>query len=179
METLTKYRIYPIEWDSSFEIEIKALYQMFRDQQSRIFSLDVFDNYDSIFDIIKDTLDNDRVFIIASDDGEIMASFILEDAVIFKDLITEVKIHCAIRRKYWGSPSRDICKAMREYLYTKFRIKKIIAEVPQCKYGVIKLLKDMGLKHEGTLKECLIYPDKTGTPKWYDKLIYTLTREDL
>ena len=37
----------------------------------------------------------------------------------------------------------------------------------------------MGMVHEGTIKECMLYNDKKGRPKWYDKLIYTITRKDI
>ena len=78
-----------------------------------------------------------------------------------------------------GKEARRICKEFRKFLEDNFKIKKIIAEVPQCKYGVIKLIKDMGMVHEGTIKECMLYNDKKGQPKWYDKLIYTITRKDM
>lgn len=178
-EIRNKYSIYPIQWDKLFEPEIQMIYQMFKDQEHRIFTINTYDNYDNILDVVKDMIDNDRVFVVTSPLGEVMASFILEDAILFKDIITEVKIHCAIRRPFWGSTAREICREMELYLRDKYRIKKLIAEVPQCKYGIIKLLKDIGFKHEGTLKTCLLYLDKNHNPKWYDKLIYTLTREDI
>lgn len=178
-EVKAKYNIYPIKWDGLFEPEIQMIYKMFKDQEHRIFTIDTYYNYDNILDVVKDMVENDKVFVVASTTGEVMASFILEDAILFKDIITEVKIHCAIRRPFWGPAARDICKSMREYLKDNYRIKKLIAEVPQCKYGIIKLLKDVGFKHEGTLKTCLLYLDKNNQPKWYDKLIYTLTREDI
>jgi RimJ/RimL family protein N-acetyltransferase len=37
----------------------------------------------------------------------------------------------------------------------------------------------MGFKHEGTMKDATIYNDKNGKPKFYDALIYSLTREDI
>lgn len=174
----TKYKIYPIEWMPEYEREIEAVYQMFKDQEHRIFDLTLYNNNGSVMDIVEDTINNDRVFVVATD-NDIMASFILEDAVMFGDIITEVNLHCAIRRPYWGKQSRDICLAMKDFLDEHYTIKKLIAEVPQCKYGIIKLLKDIGFKHEGTLKECLLYLDRNKEPKWYDKLIYTLTRKDI
>lgn len=174
-----EYSIYSVEWSPEYEKEIEAIYQMFKDQEHRIFDLTVYDNGSTIMDIVQNTIENDRVFVVAGNNGEIMATFILEDAIIFQDIITEVKLHCAIRRQYWGKLSREICKSMKDLLDTKYNIKKLIAEVPQCKYGIIKLLKDIGFKHEGTLKECLLYPDKDNNPKWYDKLIYTSTRRDI
>lgn len=174
-----KYNIYTIEWSPEYEKEIEAIYKMFKDQEHRIFDLTAYDNGGTVMDMVQRTIEEDRVFVVASDNGDIMASFILEDAVMFQDIITEVKLHCAIRRQYWGKMSRDICKSFKDILDTHYKIKKLIAEVPQCKYGIIKLLKDIGFVHEGTLKECLLYPDKNNVPKWYDKLIYTSTRRDI
>lgn len=179
MITDTKYNIYPIEWNGLYEPEIQMLYQMFKDQEHRIFSIDTYDNYNDMIEIIEDMLENDRVFVVADNTGQILAAYILEDAILYKDIIVEVKIHCAIRRPFWGSTAREISKTFVDYLNKYYRIKKLIAEVPQCKYGVIKLLKDMEFKHEGTLKECILFKDKHGVPKWYDKLIYTLTRKDI
>ena len=178
IETENKYSIYPIDWTPGYANEIEAVYQMMKDQEHRIFDLTHYNN-GTIMDIVQDTITNDTVLVVTSNSGDIMASFILENAIMFQDIITEVNLHCAIRRKYWGKEARNICNAMIEYLNENLRIKKMIAEVPQCKYGIIKLLKDIGLVNEGTLKECLLYPDKNGNPKWYDKLIYTLTRKDI
>jgi len=173
------YKIYPIEWEARFNNEIELVYKMFKDQEHRIFDLSAYDNYGSVMDIVEDTITNDTVFVVVNSDGYLVASFILEDAILYQDIILEVKLHCAIRRPFWGSVSRDICRAMKQYLDDNYTIKKLIAEVPQCKYGIIKLLKDIGFKHEGTLKECTIYKDKNNNPKFYDKLIYTSTREDI
>lgn len=171
--------IYPIEWIPEYSQEIQAVYQMFKDQELKIFSLDVFDNYDSMMDIVQDMIENDRVFVIRNDENTIVGSFILEDAIMYKNIITEVNVHYAIRRPFWGPTSRDITRQCIKYLNDNYLIKKLIAAVPQNKYGVIKLLKDVGFIHEGTLKECMLFKDKNNKLKWYDRLIYTLTRKDI
>lgn len=174
-----EYKTYPILWNRDYEKEIQAIYKMFKDQEFRIFSLDTYTNYENIMDVIEDMVKNDVVMAIKDSNEEIVACVILEDAIMFGDIITEVKLHCAVRRPYWGKTSRLIAKDTFEYIHNTYTIKKLIAEVPQCKYGIIKLLKDIGFKHEGTLKECLLYLDKNNNPKWYDKLIYTSTRKDI
>lgn len=173
-----KYTIYPVHWDGYFEKDIEEIYQMYKDQERRIFDLSIYTNGGTVLDRVQDAIENDVVFIV-KDDENIVATFTLEDAIMFGDIIVEMKFHMAVRRTHWGRESREICKTIKEYLLKWYRFKKLICEVPQCKYGVIKLLKDMGLKHEGTLKSCLPYLDKNNVPKWYDKLIYTLTNEDL
>lgn len=174
-----EYSIYSIDWTPEYENEIGAVYKMFKDQEHRIFDLTAYNSNNTVMDFLQDMIVNDRVFVVVGDNGDVMATFILEDAIMFQDIITEVNLHCAIRRKYWGKQSREICKEFLNYLNEHYYIKKIIAEVPQCGYGVIKLLKDLGFSHEGTLKQCLLYKDRNGKPKWYDQLIYSSTREDL
>lgn len=175
---MENYIIYPIKWDEIYQPDIQAMYQMFKDQESRIFSIDTYANYNDMLELIEDAVNNDRVFIV-SKDNEAVATFILTDCELYNNIITKVNVHCAIRRKYWGKQSRCIAKAFKDYLDKYYKIKKLIASVPQCKYGIIKLLKDIGFKHEGTLKECLLFNDKNGNPKWYDELIYTSTRGDI
>lgn len=181
VETLEEkklYSIYPVFWNNKYRGEIEYIYQMYKDQQERIFSLDAYRD-GSLMDIIQESIEQDLVFVVVTPQGEVAGAFTLSNVDRYKDIITEAHIHCAIRRKFWGKQSRAICRQFKVFITTNFKIKKLIAAVPQCKYGVIKLLKDMGLVHEGTLKECMLYNDKNGNPKWYDRLIYTLTRKDI
>lgn len=172
------YSIYPVFWSNEYMGDIEYIYQMYKDQERRIFDLSIYTDGGTVLDRVQDAIQNDVVFIVKNDEN-IVATFTLEDAIMFGDIIVEMKFHMAVRRTHWGKESRAICKAIKEYLLKRYNFKKIICEVPQCKYGVIKLLKDMGLKHEGTLKSCLPYLDKNNVPKWYDKLIYTLTNEEI
>lgn len=172
------YSIYPVFWSNEYMGEIEYIYQMYKDQEGRIFSLDAYQD-GSLMDLIQETIEQDLVFVVVNSTEEVMANFILSDVRKYKDIIIEAHVHCAVRRKFWGKEARRICKEFRKFLEDNFKIKKVIAEVPQCKYGVIKLIKDMGMVHEGTLKSCLPYLDKNNVPKWYDKLIYTLTNEEI
>lgn len=172
------YNIYPVFWSNEYMGEIEYIYQMYKDQEGRIFSLEAYQD-GSLMDLIQEIIEQDLVFVVVNSTGEVMANFILSDVYRYKDIIIKANVHCAVRRKFWGKEARHICKEFIKFLEDNFKIKKIIAEVPQCKYGVIKLIKDMGMVHEGTIKECMLYNDKKGRPKWYDKLIYTITRKDI
>lgn len=172
------YSIYPVFWSNEYMGEIEYIYQMYKDQEGRIFSLDAYQD-GSLMDLIQEMIEQDLVFVVVNSTGEVMANFILSDVYKYKDIIIEAHVHCAVRRKFWGKEARRICREFRKFVESNFKIKKVIAEVPQCKYGVIKLIKDMGMVHEGTIKECMLYNDKKGQPKWYDKLIYTITRKDI
>lgn len=172
------YEVIRVKWEPEFQDDIKEIYRMFKDQERKIFDLTTYFNGTSIMDLVEDMCENDFVFLIKEDDTP-CAVFILDNPSIYKTIISRINIHTAIRRPYWGTKAREICKVFLNFLDSHYLIKKLIAEVPQCGYGVIKLLKDMGFKHEGTMKEASIYNDKNGKPKFYDTLIYSLTREDI
>lgn len=172
------YSIIQIEWSPVYNNEITEIYRMLKDQERKIFDLSWYDMDGDIMNYLESMVRDNSVFIIKKD-NDICAFFILENPRTFNDIILRVDVHTAVRKKYWGKQSRDIMNTFKEYLFSRYKIKKIIASVPQCGYGVIKLLKDIGFKHEGTLKQALIFKDKNNNPKFYDELIYSLTNEDL
>ena len=172
------YEVIRVRWQPEYQEDIQEIYRMFKDQERKIFPLTTYFNGGNVMDLVEEMCENDFVFLIKEDDTP-CGVFVLESPQIFGNIITRVDVHCAIRRPYWGAKAREICKLFRQYLHDNYLIKKLIAEVPQCGYGVIKLLKDMGFKHEGTMKEATVYNDKNGNPKFYDALIYSLTREDI
>lgn len=172
------YEVIRVKWEPEFQDDIKEIYRMYKDQERRIFDLASYSYGTSVMDILQRWCEDGFVFLVKENEIP-CAVFVLEGLQVFHGLITRVNIHTAIRRPYWGAKSREICKFFYQYLKENYVIKKIVAEVPQCGYGVIKLLKDMGFKHEGTLKEATIYKDKNDKPKFYDTLIYSLTREDI
>lgn len=172
------YKVIQVKWEPNFQEDIKEIYRMFKDQERKIFPLTTYFNGGNVMDLVQDMCEKDFVFLIKENNTP-CAVFVLESPQIFHKMIARVNIHCAIRRPFWGTKAREICRLFRQYLHENFLIKKIVAEVPQCGYGVIKLLKDMGFKHEGTMKDATLYNDKNGKPKFYDALIYSLTREDI
>ncbi len=52
-------------------------------------------------------------------------------------------------------------------------VKRMEAFVPSNNFGIIKLLKDVGFKIEGTLKNRLVYNNKDGVPTLYNELVYS------
>lgn len=172
------YEVIRVKWTPEQQDDIKEIYRMFKDQERKIFDLTTYFNNTSIMDLVQLMCEEDFVFLI-KEEGTPCAVFVLDNPRVYGKLISRINVHTAIRRPFWGSKAREICHTFREYLHEHYLIKKLIAEVPQCGYGVIKLLKDMGFKHEGTMKEACIYKDKNGNPKFYDALIYSLTREDI
>lgn len=174
------YQTIQLHWSPTFEKEIQEVYRMLKDQENKIFDLAWHDKYNnnSIMNIIEKHIKLGQIFVEKYND-DVAGMVMLTDPRTFGDLIITVDVHAVIRKKYWGKPSRDILRDIKQYLDKNFKIKKMIASVPQCGYGVIKLLKDLGFKHEGTLKQACLYPDKNNKPKFYDKLIYSSTRGDL
>ena len=172
------YEVIKVKWTPEQQDDIKEIYRMFKDQERKIFDLTTYFDNTSVMDLVQLMCEEDFVFLI-KEEGTPCAVVVLDNPTVFGKLIARVNIHTAIRRPFWGAKAREICKTFIEFLHEHYLIKKLIAEVPQCGYGVIKLLKDMGFKHEGTMKEATLYLDKTGKPKFYDALIYSLTREDI
>jgi len=172
------YEVIRVKWEPEFQDDIKEIYRMFKDQERKIFDLTTYTEGNTIMDFVERTIEDDLVFMV-KEDGVPCAVFTLDNIRVYKTIITRINIHTAIRRPYWGAKSREICKVFLNFLDSHYLIKKLIAEVPQCGYGVIKLLKDLGFKHEGTMKESSVYLDKNNKPKFYDDLIYSRTREDI
>lgn len=179
VDTLNKYLVRQIKWAPEYEKEIETIYNMLKDQQRKIFDLSFYGTGGDVMDYVEDSIKENMAFVVGDFNGEIFAFFILENPRLYKDIITRVDVHTAIRKRYWGKQSREIISAFKDYLMFNFKIKKFVATVPQCGYGVIKLLKDIGFKHEGTLKDSVIFLDKNDNPKFYDELIYSLTNEDI
>ena len=172
------YEVIRVIWSPEYQEDIKEIYRMFKDQERKIFDLTTYFDNTSVMDLVELMCEEDFVFLI-KEDGVPCAVFVLDNPRVYNEIITRVNIHTAIRRPFWGTKAREICSLFKNYLHDNYPIKKLVAEVPQCGYGVIKLLKDMGFKHEGTMKEATLYRDKNGNPKFYDALIYSLTREDI
>lgn len=167
-----------VKWDKFHEQDIQSIYAMLREQEGKIFDLTFYDMGGNLLDYIENYIRESKVFLLKVN-GESAAFFILDNLRTFGDVITRCEVHTAIKRKFWGKTSRELIAKFKDYLFDNYYIKKIIAYVPQNGYGVIKLLKDVGFTHEGTLKNALMFPDKNNKPKYYDELIYSLNNEEL
>lgn len=178
MVVKTKYKVEQIFWDKEYEHDIAEVYRMLKDQERKIFDLTFYDYGISIMDYVEKNVKKGAVFVV-KDDNTIAAMLLMQNPRTFGEVITRADVHIAVRKAYWGKGSRDIIQALKDYLRDNYYIKKLIAGVPQCNYPIIKLLKDVGFTHEGTLKDGFLYKDKNGKAKYYDELIYSLTREDL
>lgn len=175
VEKTKTYVTYPITWTKEYEKEIQEVYRLFKDQERKIFDLTWYDAGNNLMDFIEELIKDGGVFVTKDfEDNKIAATFVLVDPVIFRDTVLYANVHCAVSKAFWGKEARNISGNFISYLEDNYSIKRLIANVPQCGYGIIKLLKNMGFHHEGTIKRVLPYLDKNSEVKLYDKLIYSL-----
>ena len=173
-----QYVTIPIFWEKTFEKEISEVYRLFKDQENKIFDLAWHElNPNGLMDFIEAIIKEANVFVV-KDGEDIAGAFIIMNPQYYKDMVVSAEAHCAISKRYWGKTARVIMESFKQYLNNNFKINRIIASVPQCGYGIIKLLKNIGFRHEGTIKRVLVYNDKNNEPKLYDKLIYALDMEE-
>lgn len=176
-----KFAIKTLEWTLSDEPLIDEMVDMFEAQKRKIFDITFWETGGNIRNFCSSCVIDDVVFAVKDKETDHLAAvFILENIRPYKNMIINANLHCVVNKKYWGKTSREICELFKEYLNNNWHIYKLTACVPQCCYGVIKLLKDIGFKHESTCKKCLLYYDKDHKPKLYDNLIYGLQfKEDI
>ena len=158
------YEVTRVQWTPDRESDIKEIYRMFKDQERKIFDLTAIDT-NNVMDIVEYAIMEDTVFIVKADDIP-CACFIVENPAMYQGRLIKANLHCVIR------------KAFLDFMDKYFAPLKLTAFVPQCGYGIIKLLKDMGFVHEGTMKKSRLYLDKNNQPKLYDELIYSRNRMD-
>ena len=170
------YEVTRVQWTPDRESDIKEIYRMFKDQERKIFDLTAIDS-SNVMDIVEYAIMEDTVFIVKADDIA-CACFIVENPAMYQGRLIKANLHCVIRKAFWGKESRNICKAFLDFMDKYFAPLKLTAFVPQCGYGIIKLLKDMGFVHEGTMKKSRLYLNKNNEPTLYDELIYSRNRMD-
>ena len=170
-----------IEWDKSFEREIAEVYRILKDQENKIFDLSwKEENPNGIMEYAESMIRNEAVFVIVDTElNNIAGVFMVEKIRMYKGRGLYGFLHCIIPKKYWGKTSRDICEVFKTYLQVNCPINRLLVEVPQNAYSVIKLLKNMGFRHEGTIKKIMVYLDKNGNEKLYDSMVYGLDLEEI
>lgn len=175
---MVDYRAIKVEWIPEHEEYLSEVYRMLKDQENKIFDLSYGDV--DVMDYVEYHSQKDDIYVIINNDDVICAFFMLENKRSYKDIIIKADLHCAVRKHCWGKRSRELGRYMLDYLKDNLpTLKRLVASVPQHNFGVVKLLKDLGFKHEGTLKSNLVFKNKLGEEKYYDELIYSKVREDI
>lgn len=156
--------------------KIKEVYRLHKEQSNRLFDLSSWIKSDEdIMAIIKDRIKYDEVLLaIDNTTGKYAGCISFCDIRILDDEIVNADVHPVISKKYWGPQSRDIIEDGYKFVEENWMdIHRLTARVPANNFGVIKLLKDVGFKVEGTLKDYYVFKDKNGNNKHYNQLIYS------
>lgn len=171
------YVVQRIDLSERYSYEIQEIYKIIKSQERQLINESLKEVCDAE-SFLENALRNDYVFAVR--DGDTICAYLILDGLdTLGNEIINVYCHPAVAKEYWGKPSREIMTALRDYLFKNFRIRKLSANVPQCAYGVIKLLKDIDFKHEATIKQTCAYKDKQGKIKFYDELIYGMFNQEL
>ena len=155
---------------------IKEVYRLYKEQSRKIFDLSSGIKTDEdIMDFVKNKVEYEVVLLaVDKETGGYAGCIILEDICFFNDKISRANVHLVINKKYWGKGSRAIINDCFEFVKENMKpIVRLEAFVPSNNFGIIKLLKDVGFKVEGTLKKRLVFNNKNNIPTYYNELVYS------
>jgi hypothetical protein len=156
--------------------KVKEVYRLHKEQKRILFNLSSgISSDEEIMECLKDAIENQIVLLaIDTTTGKYAAMIGCEDIRIFNDEIINMKCHIVVSKRYWGPESRKIIFDWYRFIEETMKpVRRLEAFVPSNAYGIIKLLKDVGFKIEGTLKNRLVYPNKDNVPTKYNELVYS------
>ena len=156
--------------------KVKEVYRLHKEQKRILFSLSSgISSDEEIMECLKDVIENQIVLLaIDTTTGKYAAMIGCEDIRIFNDEIINMNCHIVVSKRYWGPESRHIIFDWYKFIEETMKpVRRLEAFVPSNAYGIIKLLKDVGFKIEGTLKNKLVYPNKDNVPTMYNELVYS------
>jgi len=156
--------------------KVKEVYRLHKEQASKVFNLaSGITTDEDIMECIKNDI-RDNVVLLAVDttNGKYAAVVTFDNIFIFNDEIASCGCHIIVSKRYWGRESRKIIFDCYDYLKENMKpIRRMEAFVPANNFGIIKLLKDVGFKIEGTLRNRLVYYNKNNVPTYYNELVYS------
>ena len=156
--------------------KVKEVYRLHKEQASKIFSLSSGITTDEdIMEVVRDNVrDNIVMLAIDTTNNKYAAMIGCEDIVVYNNEVANMKCHIVVSKRYWGPESRHIIADWYEYIKENMKpVKRLEAFVPSNNFGIIKLLKDVGFKIEGTLRNRVVYKNKDGIPTYYNELVYS------
>lgn len=156
--------------------KVKEIYRLHKEQANKIFDLaSGISSDEDIMEYVESSILDDVVLLaIDTSNNNYAGVIILDDIHIYNKEIISAKCHIVVSKKYWGKNSRNIIFDCYKYLNENMKpIKRLEAFVPSNNFGIIKLLKDVGFKIEGTLKNRLLFKNKDNIPTLYNGLIYS------
>lgn len=182
-ENTKEFDFIVVKYDKEYYNLIEEIYRLHKDQKRKIFDYGsrVFTDED-IMDYVEHQLELNNAITFAAIDKEedkVAGVITLDNIASTDDTIIRCNCHVVICRKYWGKTSREIIKQLMYKLDNEFiyDINRYEAFVPANNFGIIKLLKDVGFKCEGTLKKRLMFDNKKGIPTYYDELVFSRVKE--
>lgn len=156
--------------------KIKEVYRLHKEQCSKLFDLSSWVKSDEdIMNMIKDRIEYDEVILaIDKDNGRYAGCITFHNLRVYNNTIVDAEVHPVISKRYWGKSSRYLIEDAYKFVEEHWLpINRLTARVPSNAFGVIKLLKDVGFKVEGTLRDYYIFKDKNGEDKYYNQLVYS------
>ena len=156
--------------------KVKEVYRLHKEQARKIFDLSCGISTDEeIMDYVKNKIEYEVVLLAVDTDNNNYAGVVIfEDICFFEGEITKANVHIVVNKKYWGKNSRQIIFDCYKYMSENMKpVKRLEAFVPANNFGIIKLLKDVGFKVEGTLRNRVIFKNKNDIPTYYNELIYS------
>ena len=173
---LRKYDFVEVTLEPEDYEKVKEVYRLHKEQARRIFALSSGITTDEdIMECIRDNV-RDNIVMLAVDttNNKYAAMIGCDDIVVYNDEVTRMKCHIVVNKKYWGPESRKIIFDWYDYIKENMKpIRRLEAFVPSNNFGIIKLLKDVGFKIEGTLKNRVVYYNKNDVPTYYNELVYS------
>ena len=170
-----KFDFVEVTLESGYEM-IKEIYRLHKEQARKIFDLSCGISTDEdIMDYVKDKVEYDVVLLaVDKKTNDYAGCIILEDIRMFDDKISKLNVHLVVNKKYWGKNSRQIINDCFDFVKENMKpVIRVEAFVPANNFGIIKLLKDVGFKVEGTLKKRLVFNNKNNIPTYYNELVYS------
>ena len=155
---------------------IKEVYRLHKEQANKLFDLSCkIDTNEKIMNMLKDRIEYDIVLLaVDTTTGKYAGCITFHDIRIYNNVIVDVEVHPVISKLYWGKDSRKLIEDCYKFVEDNWLpLHRVTARVPSNAFGVIKLLKDVGFKVEGTLRDYYIFKDKNGNDKYYNQLIYS------
>lgn len=178
-ENIKEFDFLPVTFTKENLEVIEEIYRLHKDQQRKIFDLACGIN--DIMDYVEYKIKDPSAVVLAVIDksnGNVASVITFEGLKFFKDVIPRCNVHIVVCRKYWGKNSREIINQAYDWVDKNMKpIHRMEARVPANNFGVIKLLKDVGFKVEGTARKTLIFFDKNNEPKYYDEILFGRVKE--
>lgn len=156
--------------------KVKEVYRLHKEQMYKLFDLSSWvKTDDDLINMIKNRIEYDEIILaIDTTTGRYAGCITFHNMRILNNVIIDAEVHPIISKRYWGPESRRLIEDAYKFVEENWLpINRLTAKVPSHNFGVIKLLKDLGFRIEGTLKDYYVFKDKNGDNKYYNQLIYS------